>query len=117
MLDSQTQLLGQYMDLLTLQQRVTASNIANADTPGYRTKGFDFQWELARAMKQPKAERLSPVAIDELGSLAVKNDGNDVSLERELRVLSETTIRYRMIAQWVRGNVQALRGAIQEGRG
>jgi flagellar basal-body rod protein FlgB len=34
-----------YLNLLSARQKLVASNIANADTPGYRTKDIDFQRE------------------------------------------------------------------------
>jgi flagellar basal-body rod protein FlgB len=39
--------LERYMDRLSLRQNLTATNIANADTPGYKTRDVDFQSELA----------------------------------------------------------------------
>jgi flagellar basal-body rod protein FlgB len=116
-LDTQTQLLGNYMDLLALQQRVTAANIANADTPGYRTRRLDFQWEFRQAMERPGSATATPLAVPIHGGFEVKNDGNDVSLDRELRLLAETGLRYTLAAQQLRGNIRAVRNAIQEGRG
>ena len=44
------------MDLLSARQKLVASNIANADTPGYRTQDIDFQSEFQNAMGgAPKA--------------------------------------------------------------
>ncbi|MBI1789102.1 MAG: flagellar biosynthesis protein FlgB, partial [Acidobacteria bacterium] len=37
--------LEHYLDLLGQRQRLVAANIANADTPEYRTKDIDFQFE------------------------------------------------------------------------
>ena len=39
-----------YMNLLSARQKLVASNIANADTPGYKTKDIDFQFEFMSAM-------------------------------------------------------------------
>ncbi len=117
MLDAKTQLLGKYMDLLALQQRVTATNIANADTPGYRTRRLDFQWEFQQAIERPDAEPVKPLAIPIHGGFEVKNDGNDVSLDRELRLLAEAGIRYSLAAQFVRSGIRSIRNAIHEGRG
>jgi flagellar basal-body rod protein FlgB len=116
-IDAKTQLLGKYMDLLGLQQRVTATNIANADTPGYRTRRIDFQWEFQQAIERPGSEPATPLWIPLQGGLQVKNDGNDVSLDRELRLLAETGIRYTLAAQFARGNIRSIRTAIHEGRG
>lgn len=45
--------LERYMDLLSSRQTLVASNIANADTPGYRTQDIDFQSEFQNAMGGP----------------------------------------------------------------
>src|SRR5437868_6288963 len=41
--------LERYMDLLSARQKLVASNIANADTPGYHTRDIDFQKEFRQA--------------------------------------------------------------------
>ena len=69
--------LERYMDLLSARQKLVASNIANADTPGYHTQDIDFQSEFLNATGGP------PHATDVAG-LPVKNDGNNVSLDREV---------------------------------
>ncbi len=45
-----TEVLGRYLDLTAEQMKVTASNMANIDTPGYKTQGFDFEQALGSAM-------------------------------------------------------------------
>ena len=42
-IDSLTNSLERYMDLVSTRQKLVASNIANADTPGYKTQDIDFQ--------------------------------------------------------------------------
>ena len=64
------------MDLLSARQKLVASNIANADTPGYQTQDIDFQSEFQNALGAPQ-----PVAV---AGLANKNDGNNVSIDREV---------------------------------
>jgi flagellar basal-body rod protein FlgB len=51
MLDPTTANLGRYMDLLSARQKLVASNIANADTPGYKTQDIDFQFEFMSLAK------------------------------------------------------------------
>jgi len=113
---TQTLLLARYMDLLSARQRVTAVNIANSDTPGYRTRDINFDMELAAALDGQVLEGPASLDAREVGGLAVKNDGNDVSLDRELRLLGETVMRYQLASMLVRGNVDAVRSAIHEGR-
>jgi flagellar basal-body rod protein FlgB len=100
--------LERYMDLLSARQNLVASNIANADTPGYRTQDINFQSEFQNAMGG------APHAI-QAGGLAVKNDGNNVSLDREARLLSENGLRFSVASGLMRGRISALRAAIKEG--
>ena len=43
--------LDRYLDLSSLELKLTAQNMANIDTPGYRTAGFDFAAEMSRSMQ------------------------------------------------------------------
>ena len=42
--------LGRYLDLAVGETKLTAANMANIDTPGYRTQGFDFETEMRTAL-------------------------------------------------------------------
>jgi flagellar basal-body rod protein FlgB len=106
MLDRVAGQLEHYMDLLSARQKLVAGNIANADTPGYRTQDIDFQSEFQGATGPPQA---IPVA-----GLQVKNDGNDVSLDRESRLLAENALRFQLASQLLRTQIQVVRSAIQE---
>ena len=57
MLDRIASRLEQYMDLLSARQKLVASNIANADTPGYKTKDIDFQTEFRNMIEGLTARR------------------------------------------------------------
>jgi flagellar basal-body rod protein FlgB len=110
MLDRITDNLERYMDVLALRQKVVASNIANADTPGYKTKDVDFQSAVEAAMGggDPKAS--------EVAGLATKNDGNNVNLDREARLLSENAMRFNAASNLLKGYFHTIREAIQEGK-
>ena len=116
MLGPQTHLVTRYLDLLSQSQRVTATNIANADTPGYRTQQLEFSSALRAAMDDPAGASAQPAPVRELGTLPVKNDGNDVILERELQQLSETGVRFSHALLMLKGGIKAVRDAIHEGR-
>ena len=109
MLDRLAGQLEHYMDLLGTRQKLVASNIANADTPGYLTQDIDFQAEFQNAIAGP------PRAVDVAG-LQMKNDGNNVSLDREARLLSENALRFNVAANLIRVQIQSLRSAIKEGQ-
>jgi flagellar basal-body rod protein FlgB len=108
MLNRVTGQLERYMDLLSVRQKLVSSNIANADTPGYRTRDIDFQRELLDAAGSPE--------IIEPSGLKIKNDGNNVSLDRESRLLAENALRFQMAAQMMKSQIGAVRSAIQEGK-
>lgn len=95
------------MDLLAARQKVVASNVANVDTPGYRTRDIDFASELQ------EVENAMPPRIMEAPGLAVKNDGNNVSLDREMRLLSENALRFNIASALMKDEIGEIRQAIQ----
>ena len=97
------------MDLLSARQKLVASNIANADTPGYRTRDLDFQTEFRNAAG------LAPNVV-EVNGLPVKNDGNSVDLDREARLLAENAMRFQLASSLLRSQIRLVRAAIEEGR-
>ena len=101
--------LERYMDLLSARQKLVASNVANADTPGYRTQDIDFQSEFVNAMG-------GPPRVSEVNNLPVKNDGNNVSLDREARLLAENALRFQVASQLMKSRIRAVRSAISEGK-
>jgi flagellar basal-body rod protein FlgB len=102
--------IAHYMDLLAARQKLIASNVANADTPGYLTKDIDFQFEFLSLARGEKPR------VIEAPDLAVRNDGNNVSLDREMRLLSETALRFSVAENLLKGQIKSVRDAIQEGR-
>lgn len=110
MLDPLSSNLERYMDLLSARQKLVASNIANADTPGYKTRDIDFQSEFRNAIDASRPR------IAEVSGLKTKNDGNNVSIDRESRLLSENDIRFSIATGLLRSRLKTLRSAIQEGK-
>jgi flagellar basal-body rod protein FlgB len=108
--------LEAYMDLTAARQKLVASNIANASTPGYKTKDIDFHAEFVRSLDAGKDHgRLSPDVIEADG-LSIGNDGNNVSLDREARLLSETALRFNAASQLWRSGLKQIKMAIESGR-
>jgi flagellar basal-body rod protein FlgB len=101
--------LERYMDLLSTRQKLVASNIANVDTPGYLTQDIDFQSEFQKtAAGDP--------TVTGVAGLATRNDGNNVSLDRESRLLAENALRFQMASSLLRGQIAQIRSAINEGK-
>jgi flagellar basal-body rod protein FlgB len=110
MFDPVSSRLERYLDLLSSRQKLVASNIANIDTPGYRTRDIDFQFEFMTL-----AQGASPNVVEPAG-LSTKTDGNNVSLDREARLLGENALRFNFASNLLRGEIRTLRRALEEGR-
>jgi len=108
-IDSLTDSLEQYMNVISVRQKLVASNIANADTPGYKTQDVDFQASLQAAM-----DGSSPLTVPVSG-LAVRNDGNNVDLDREARLLAENAMRFNVAANLMHTEIQQVKDAIKGG--
>jgi flagellar basal-body rod protein FlgB len=99
-----------YMNLLSARQKLVASNIANADTPGYKTKDVDFQTELANQLGNQ-----GPIAT-EVSGLKTKNDGNNVDMDRESRLLAENSLRFAVASSMARSEIQSIKSAIEDSK-
>ena len=61
--------LARYLDLSVSEVKLTASNMANIDTPGYQTKGFDFATEMGEALAGIDKGRIAPLHVHEVDGL------------------------------------------------
>lgn len=101
--------LGNYLSYLVRRQEVVASNIANVDTPGYQARDVAAPADFSAALG-------SASSVFEVSGLVSHNDGNNVSIDRESRILAENDLRFNVATQLLRGEVKQIREAIQEGR-
>ena len=98
------------MDLISIRQKLVSSNIANADTPGYKTQDLDVQMSF-RSLLDGGSTRPSEVT-----GLATKNDGNNVDLDREARLLAENALRFSVASNLMKSQMQQVKEAIKEGQ-
>jgi flagellar basal-body rod protein FlgB len=102
--------LGRYLSYLSQRQEVISSNIANADTPGYLTRDVEMPADFSSTFVDARN------AIIEAPDLPERNDGNNVSIDREARLLSDNTLRFNLTTQLIRSDLRRVRSAIEEGR-
>lgn len=108
--------LGRYLDLSSLELKLTAQNMANIDTPGYRTVGFDF----AQAMRQSLEEQSAgtggeaAVSVGPVGGLLERPDGNDVSVDREGMKMAEAQLQFRTGVELLKHEFTRVIDAIHE---
>jgi flagellar basal-body rod protein FlgB len=105
--------LGRYLDLAASQAKVTAANVANIDTPGYRAVGFDFEAEMRDALTRVDQEKLpQPVRLKEVDGLIARPDGNDVSMDRESLNLAKSQLQFKTGVTLLRQEYQRVLDAI-----
>ena len=116
------QLARKLLDASVLRQNAIASNIANAETPGYRRidVASDFATELRARVEagdlSDKAQSLNPSLVEDRNARSIRPDGNTVELERELLEMNRNTVEYDYLTEVVSRNIKQLRLAIT-GRG
>jgi len=88
--------IARYLDLATSEAKLTAANMANIDTPGYRAVGMDFEGEMREAMSDVAQERPAhSVRLKAVNGLISRPDGNNVSMDREGLNLAEAQLRFK----------------------
>ncbi len=113
--------------LRSQRQQVLASNIANADTPGYIARDFDFAQALktaaggvprsavsttdARHLRLGQADPLNPELAYTVQT-SPSQDGNSVDLDRERANFVDNSIRYESTLRFINGHVRTMLSAI-----
>lgn len=124
--------MGNYLTRLSKRQQIVSSNIANVDTPGYRTKEISFHATLQELVSNETAplratrpEHLAmgewsflPLEPDiyEVGGLSARADRNNVDIDKEMLKLSETSGAFGVIAQLLRVKFRTIASSINDGR-
>jgi flagellar basal-body rod protein FlgB len=119
--------LGREMTRAVQRQAVAAGNLANIDTPGYRTKEVQFSDALdgelgAMHMTVTNARHLGatggadPRNTTDVGGLAVRRDGNNVQLDRELLSMGRSAADFSAAETVLAAKFRLVRYAINEGR-
>lgn len=99
--------IGRYLDLSTAQMKLTAGNMANIDTPGYKTQGFNFEQAFSSAL----AGGAGPEAAT-VNGLVARPDGNNVSLDRESLQMARTQLQFRTGVELLKHQFSNLMDAI-----
>ena len=105
--------LGRYLDLASEQMKLTASNMANVDTPGFKTQGFDFEQEFARQLNgTADADTSAEFQAQDVDGLVARPDGNNVSMDREGIQLAKSQMQFRMGVQLLKNEFSTVMSAI-----
>ena len=89
--------IARYLDLNTREIQLTAANMANIDTPGYRAVGMDFEAEMRQVMAGVDGnDTLAAPQVFQVDGLIVRPDGNDVSMDRESLNLAQAQLKFKV---------------------
>ena len=120
------QAMDRGLTLASRRQTLIASNLANLDTPGYRTRDFSFEGAMSGQTSPSSLQATHPMHLqgsttaslppttDALRPNAERNDGNDVSLDRENMLLARTQGNYQMASTFMQVELRKLYSLIRE---
>jgi flagellar basal-body rod protein FlgB len=115
-------MLESYLKLSARREQTISANMANIDTPGYRTRDINLESEfnkvLTGAMRPSEdgseAVQLSPV-FHQVQGLMERPDGNNVSLDYEGLLLAKTQLQYQLAIQLIQNHFHQTLSAINGG--
>jgi len=116
--------LERVLDVSAFRHQIIAANLANIDTPGYRTRDLrPFAREIERAMDGGESsltgqsltgQSFTPIA-HEIRGLLERPDGNNVSVERESLLLAQNQLRFQVAVQFMKAEFHRMSLAITGG--
>ncbi len=119
----------QSLQIRSKNAEVIASNIANADTPGYKAKGMDFKTALAQAASKQQSgmsrthEKHFDVRTEMNNGVEFRTpnqpdtgDGNTVDAQMERNLYLENSMHYQASIQFLNGKIKGLKQAISGGK-
>ncbi|MDV6319148.1 flagellar basal body rod protein FlgB [Chromohalobacter sp. HP20-39] len=140
MIDKLAGYLDYHQEALGLRherQKVLANNIANADTPNYKARDFDFSAELDRAMQSGGSGHGGGLSLtttsarhipaQATGGGGVQDllyrvpeqpslDGNTVDMDRERAAFADNALRYQANTTILTSKIQGIKAAMQPAR-
>ncbi len=106
------------LDSDVVRQQAIASNIANAETPGYHR--IDVSPDFAEQLKAQvqsgdlatASDSLTPHLADDPNARSVRPDGNSVDIEKELLAMNRNMVDHQYLTEVVTFNIKQLKMAI-----
>lgn len=128
-IDATMSVLERSLDLYMRKHEVHASNIANANVPGFKAKSMDFRERLKEVLDstpkdQPRLahERQLSDAVQQMApdiyedpTLPVNGVGNTVEMEREQTEIAKNTIAFQTAIQLVNKKLALQKYVVGEG--
>jgi flagellar basal-body rod protein FlgB len=123
---SHLSVLKKAVDVYATRHQVTAQNISNVETPGYRARNVKFEEMLSSEQMRLQGYRTHtghlPIGAQDLGSareeivesgMDFDNGTNNVDIDNEMTNLATNDLSYRMATRLLSMRYSVLRGAIK----
>ncbi|MGB9074343.1 MAG: flagellar basal body rod protein FlgB [Terriglobales bacterium] len=113
--------LERVLDRSSFRQQLISTNLANVDTPGYRTRDLGrFSGELQQAMTQAmdttgEEAPAFPAVARAVPNLLERPDGNNVSVERESLLMAQNQLHFQVAVAFLKAEFHRLSLAINGG--
>lgn len=121
--------LEQAMNYSTAKQKVISHNIANSDTPNYKTKSVSFNSEFSRVLKDSmqanktdirhydfKSTNSKSFSVFTKNSSSYNHNGNNVDIDKEMTELAKNQIYYNAVADRIGSKFNSLKTVIRGGK-
>ncbi len=113
--------LERVLDVSAFRHQIIATNLANVDTPGFKTRDVRaFAGEIEQAMSEEDPSSSPPLftpVAHEIRGLLERPDGNNVSIDRESLLLAQNQLRFQVAVQFLKAEFHRLTSAITGGSG
>lgn len=122
------------LDAASLRQQTIANNVANVDTPFYKSQHVSFEKEFARALNnnsqslrahktnsehisfKHEAQQVIEPQLNARTNTIMQHNGNNVDMDLEMADMAKNQIRYEALVDRLNGQFQKMRTVITEGR-
>jgi len=129
--ESHINLTAKVMDLQLERQNLVTGNIANVNTPQYRTRRLEFEERLQSALNQDARGKMTRTQADHMPAVfdpdgfqgtgikdfkAREIYGKDqVDMDEEMTIMAKNTMQYNALTSVIKKNFMGLQKAIQQG--
>lgn len=97
---------------LSRRQRVSADNIANINTPGFLAGRTSFESNLRDQLRSGDSPTVGAGSVSR-SLAATRTDGNNVDLDSETVIATETGLRYQLALSALNGKYDLMRSAMR----
>ncbi len=113
------------LDGSALKQKTISNNLANVDTPGYKTKETVFSQEFKKSLQAHRTdqrhfsfgnESSTSFSVKEKTNTVMNHNGNNVDVDKEMAELAKNQLYYQTLVQRINGKFNSIKMVVKGGR-